>query len=99
MLRRRGQGKETFDTGVKCLCSRDKTPFPRIGSGRGLNQQRPLLISAAGGDYIGSGRCVPWIIAELRKDGSGSNGGGSEGSGSGEGGGDNGGGGMTFDEG
>ena len=66
LLRRREQGKETLVTGEKCLWNREKTRSLPISSGRGRNQQRPLLISAAGGDYIGSGRCVPLSCSLIR---------------------------------
>ena len=49
---RRKQGESAKVTGSK----------PVIGSERGNNQQRPLLISAAGGDEVGSVRCVPSFI-------------------------------------
>ena len=62
LFRRREQGKGTKETGEKCQGNREKGRTFRIGSERGNNQQRPLLISAAGGDEVGSVRCVPSFI-------------------------------------
>ena len=53
-------------SGVKCRWNREKARSFRISSGRVYNQQRPLLISAAYGDIIGSARCVPFSLSVLR---------------------------------
>jgi hypothetical protein len=36
----------------------------RVSSGRVFNQQRPLLISAAGVAEVGSVRCVPFLYGD-----------------------------------
>ena len=53
-------------TGGKCLWDRERNPLLRESSGRVFNQQRSLLIKAAGVDEVGSVRCVPVLFRTVR---------------------------------
>ena len=46
-------------TGGKLLGNGEKSWCFRVCGGRGKQMQRPLLMSVAGGETIGSGRCAP----------------------------------------
>lgn len=59
---RREQGKSAGQTGGKCRGNRERSRQLRESSERVCNQQRPLLISAAGVAEVGSVRCVPVFI-------------------------------------
>ena len=62
---RREQGKSDGLTGVKRQWDRERGSQLRESSARVFNQQRPLLILAAGADVVGSVRCVPVFMVGL----------------------------------
>jgi hypothetical protein len=56
------QGERREQTGSITLSERERDCFWQSRSGRGKYQQRAGKISAAGGENISSGRCVPDLI-------------------------------------